>query len=155
MSADKDGLLHRSRGSAGSLETTTTDVSNLTDGHSWHSWANVGVAAADGGGDKDGDAPLPPMRRAAAPVYPAAATSKNATMATWRQRLMCGLPACHYDPVNSLLLDVYDDDADLAAAMGRCNNIHFQPTACSDIEGNSLFNDCDDDDDSSRSSSEV
>jgi hypothetical protein len=75
MSADKDGLLHRSRGSVGSLETATTDVSNLTDGHSWHLWVNVGAAAADGRSDKDGDAP--PTRRAAA-----AATSKNAAKAT-------------------------------------------------------------------------
>ena len=60
MSADKDGLLHRSLVSAGSLETATTYVSNVTDGHSWHSWTNVGAAAAVGGGDKDSDAPSPP-----------------------------------------------------------------------------------------------
>ena len=88
-------------------------------------------------------------------VAPAAATSKHAAKATWRQRLMCGLPACYYDPVDSLLLDVHDDNADSAAAMGRCDNILFQPTVCTDIDGNSLFNNGDDDDDSSRSSSEL
>jgi hypothetical protein len=149
----KGGLLRRSRGSAGSLETATTDVSNLTDGHySWHSRASVGAAAADGGGDADGDAPAPPTTTR---VAPAAATSKRAAKATWRQRLMCGLPACYYDPVDSLLLDVHDDNADSAAAMGRCDNILFQQTVCADIDGNSLFINGDDDDDSSQSSSEL
>ena len=153
MSADKGGPLRRSRGSAGTLETATTDVSNLTDGHSWHSWASVvGAAAADGGGGTDGDTPPPPPTTTR--VAPAATTSKNAAKATWRQRLMCGLPACYYDP-NSLLLDVHDDNADSAAAMGSCDNILFQPTVCADIDRNSLFDNGDDDDDSSRSSSEL